>query len=905
MDPVETREVFEEDPGLLVDEQEDGSAVVTDMTVQEEEEESNFYSNLVDSLEPLQLNQIEGDLEEFIKKDKEDRAKRDKQQEEGIRRTGMSDEVPAGASFAGASTVVHPLLAEACVDFSARAIKELFPPAGPVKTKILGEADTQKLDRAKRKRDFLNHLFTKKIPGARAEKEVLLTQLPLGGSQYEKYRRDPLSKKIVVEFVPIDKVFLPLSANSFYASPRITHEQNITRAEFEARVSAGLYIDVEAGTPLSPEKTASEKTTEKIEGKEDTQAYDSDGLRTEYEVSMYLELEDGLKPYVAHFDHTSKKLLGLYRNWDEEDETAQRTDWWVESKFIPWRGAYGIGLWHLIGGLSISATGALRALLDSALIANFPGAVRLKGGRTSGANVEISPTEVKEIDAPAGVDDIRKVMMPMPFNGPSPVLFQLLEWLSQQAGSVVTTAEEKIADISSQSPVGTTLAVIEQGSKVFSSIHARLHAAQEKSLEIVCRLVRQFPEDHAEDFQRFGLSPEDFEDSDDIVPVSDPNIFSEAQRYSQVQEAIKTRQLFPTLQWNDNELARRTLEMLRIDAIDSILPKVVDSVTADAVTENVAAANGSPLKVGPVQDHIAHIQTHIGYVVNPIHQLNPMPQPYLMSIMGHVGEHLNLLYQMTAKAMTAQVMIQSQAQGQELSEDQVVMRAAQQAQQLMASILQGLAPLAQQAIQFAQSKAPKPQYPPEVQATFDAAMAEINRKASVDKSTAELKGKELEANNNFRMMQEQHSQQLDGVKNMIDSRTSAIEAQQKERLHALEQQGKETLAHLNGQIELMKNDADNRQHQLTELLKNRDDNDTQLMIAQLKEHFASQQPPQGGEPKQNDAMLKQMQEMLNKIQEAKTNDALTATVEGLRQLIAGQQDHQVRTMQMAERLLQQ
>lgn len=639
-------------PDIDVEEQADGSAIVTPSAEEQDEpQDSAFHDNLAESLKEFELNAIATALLELIDKDREARKERDKQQEEGIQRTGLGDDAPGGATFDGASKVVHPVLAEGCVDFSARAIKELFPANGPVKTKIYGTQDTAKLEKAKRKRDFLNWYTTVKMPEYRSEKEILLTQLPLGGSQYEKYWPDAGKKRICMEFVPIDKVLLPYAASSFYDSPRITHVQERTEAKIQQYVDSGFYRDVFGISDQQVEETASQHANNKVEGKSDS-GYNEDGVRLIYEVACWWEIgEEGSAPYVIHIDEPTGKIAAIYRNWKEDNEDREALQWWVENKFIPWRGVYGIGLLHLIGSMAGSATGALRALFDSAHINNTPTAIKLKGGRTSGQNLNLDVTAVTEIEAPPGTDDIRKVIMPVPFNPPSPILFQLLEWITQQAKGVVATAEERIADASNNMPVGTALALIEQGSQVFSSIHARLHESQRRALKIICRLIQENSDWITEDLQRFGLTPDDFADNDDVEPVSDPNIFSEAQRFAQTQAVLQMAGADagnPNIQWNQVAIRRRALEMMRVEGIDEILPKAPEPVTDDPVTENFAAYRGKPLKAHIEQDHMAHLMVHLSYINSPINQLDQSPDPTLGVILTHCREHLMFIYQTLA-----------------------------------------------------------------------------------------------------------------------------------------------------------------------------------------------------------------------------------------------------------------
>ena len=372
-----------------VEELEDGSAIVRLGEDKGPEEDADFYENLAESLVNLyDLEKVGMRYLDLVEKDQEARKNRDKQYEEGLKRTGLGNDAPGGAQFQGASKVVHPVMAEACVAFAARAIKELFPPDGPVRTKILGEATEEKTDRAERKRDWTNWQLTEQIEEFRDEQEQLLTQLPLGGSQYMKMWYDEQKKRPCAEFVPIDNILLPYAAVNFYTAQRVTEMQDITGMEFKRRIDAGLYRDIDFIRATSePEQTASEKANDKIEGK--SWSDNEDGLRKVYHIYTWLELEDDpmtkgeLAPYILMIDDLEHKVLGLYRNWEEGDDTYTKLDWIIEFKFIPWRGAYAIGLPQLIGGLTAALTGALRALLDTAHINNSATMLKLKGAKVS------------------------------------------------------------------------------------------------------------------------------------------------------------------------------------------------------------------------------------------------------------------------------------------------------------------------------------------------------------------------------------------------------------------------------------------------------------------------------------------------------------------------------------------
>ena len=373
-----------------VEEQDDGSAIVRleDDTLGPEDS-PDFYENLADSINSYDLSKVALKYIELVEKDKDAREGRDKQYEEGLRRTGLGQDAPGGASFMGASKVVHPIMAEGCVDFAARAIKELFPPDGPVRSKILGEVTEQKTMIAERKRDYMNYQLTEKIEEYRDEEEQLLTQLPLGGSQYMKIWYDESKRRPCAEFLPIDNVYLPFAAANFYTASRVTEVNDITQDDFEARVSSGLYIDLDVyRASQEPEESKPEKANNKIEGRK-SESDNIDGVRRVFHIYTWMELEDDAKskgeraPYILMIDELSSEVVGLYRNWEDGDELMTKLDWIVEFKFIPWRGAYAVGLPHLIGGLSAALTGALRALLDSAHINNAPTMLKLKGGKVS------------------------------------------------------------------------------------------------------------------------------------------------------------------------------------------------------------------------------------------------------------------------------------------------------------------------------------------------------------------------------------------------------------------------------------------------------------------------------------------------------------------------------------------
>jgi hypothetical protein len=733
-----------------IEELPDGSAVVKMDDYKGPDEDEDFYANLADTeISSFDLDGIALRYIGLLEKDKSAREQRDKQYEEGIRRTGMGHDAPGGANFMGASKVVHPVMAEACVDFAARAIKELFPPDGPTRTKILGDVDKEKLAVAERKRDYMNWQLTEQIEEFRDEQEQLLTQLPLGGSQFMKLWYDEQKRRPCAEFVPIDNILLPFSAANFYTSQRVTEVQDITDWEFKRRIASGLYIDTNyIRASMEPEETKSEKASNKVEGKkyEDNE----DGVRRVYHIYTWLELEDDTRskgemaPYIMMVDDLESRVIGLYRNWEEGDETMTKLDWMVEFKFIPWRGAYAVGLPHLIGGLAAALTGSLRALLDSAHINNSATMLKLKGARISGQSQQVEVTQVVEIEGAPGVDDIKKIAMPMPFNPPSAVLFQLMGFLEKSAKGVITTAEEKIADVNSQAPVGTTQALIEQGAAVFAAVHARLHDSQSRLLKILGRLNRWYLDDQKKGdiVEDLEITKEDFRRNTDVVPVSDPHIFSETQRMAQIQAVMQVMEKNPDL-FNRKAVIERFLKQIKIPAVNELMKNVPDPEKRDPANENVAMAIGQAAFAYIDQDHLAHIQSHLDFAKDPVLGANPLMAPaFIPQVMEHLKQHLTLWYLNRTNGYVTKAM------GRPIEEyddeeftakiDKLFAVASQHVNLDTQTVFQGILPIIQQMQQQLQQMQPTPPLTPEAKVLMDTSTAETQRRAAKDQADVQL-----------------------------------------------------------------------------------------------------------------------------------------------------------------------
>jgi hypothetical protein len=725
-----------------VEEHEDGSATVT-LDEPDLAQNAEFYANLAEDMGNSDMMTISSQLLEFIERDKEARSLRDKQYEEGLRRTGLGDDAPGGADFQGASKVVHPMLTEACVDFSSRVIKEIFPANGPVKEYIPGEVTQAKREKAQRKQKFMNWQLTQQMVEFRPELEQLTTQIPLGGAQYMKMVWDEQRNRPMSIFVPIDDVYLPYSATSFYTSERKTHVQYLTRLEFEKRVGTGMYREINLVAPQEPELTGPAKANNKIEGKEQN-SYNEDGMRTVFEIACFLDFEDnfGLAPYLVTIDHTTKEVLAIFRNWDPDDEQQEELVHMIEWPFVPWRGAYPIGLPHMIGSLSAAATGSLRALLDSAHINNFPGMLKLKGGSRGGQSDRIEPTQVTEIEGGVGVDDVRKIAMPVPFNPPNPVLYQLLGFVTEAARGVVRTTYDKLADQNPNVPVGTTLAMIEQGMTVFSAIHARLHYAMGMTLKVLHRLNSK----HIDDDYIMRVTGEemckakDFLGVMDVIPVSDPNIFSDVQRSAQMQAVVQRAAAMPAL-YDQRAVEERFLEGMKIPDFKSLMAKKPEPIELNAVNENLALTLGRPVAAFPMQDHLAHLQVHLDYLKSPIFGMSQLIGPvYIPGVLQHIKEHMVYWYSLYIYEQTSNVVgipldqfLGGKDEQVSAELDRTLAMASQRFMPEIQQSLQGIPAVIQAAQQFLQQfQPPKPQDPTQV------LMAETQRKAQYDQAKLQL-----------------------------------------------------------------------------------------------------------------------------------------------------------------------
>lgn len=738
--------------------QPDGSVIVRDV-IAEDAEPLPFDANLAAAMDPIERMDLGAELCELIQRDIESREKRDKQYQEALQRAGLAgdDNAIGGAQFPGASRVAHPILAEACVDYEARIIRELCPPNGPVKSKIIGTPTPEKTAKADRKARYMNWQLTEQCKEYIGELEQLQTQVPLGGSQYLKIWWDSRKNRPAVEFRPVDDVILPASAGQFQTARRKTDRLRLTEAVWRERIDSGMYLDDGAAPPLAPDETLAGQANDRIEGV-DRDAYNEDGVRIVYE--CYVEMDigngDGVAPYIIHIDEYSEQVVAVYRNWEESDPAKEALAWLVEWQFIPWRGPLGISLWHLIGGLAIAGTGALRALLDSAHANNSQTAAVLKGAKVSGQSKNPQPGELVTVEIPGGSTDpdIRKTIMPLAYAQPSSVLFELLGWLTDAAKGVVTTAEEKIADASNSMPVGTAQALIEQGSRVFSAIHARQHRSQAEVLSILHRLnAKHLTADVVvAELGDLVVTPQDFQGPMDVVPVSDPAIFSETQRLTQAQAMLSMATADSTNpnpavsgMWDQRAVRKAVLEAMKVPNADELLPQPPKPQPMDPAGAVVAMLSGQPVGADPSQDHVAHIEVVAQALANPMLGGSTLgASKFVPAALAYIQQHVALLYGQMMQAATQQAA--TQAPG--MQPDTIQAMVTPQVMQMLQQQLQALPQVIQQALgvlkaaqDTQQAMTPKP--PPDPQTQAD--MAEVERRAQRDRQDADTKAMETQA----------------------------------------------------------------------------------------------------------------------------------------------------------------
>ena len=639
---------------------EDGQKVNVDIDQDQTEKaeevfESNHYSNLAEELPEQEINLIGKELVRAYEDDKSSRKNWEDQYSKGLRMLGVVVE-DRQDPFPGASGVHHPLLAEAATQFQARAIAEIFPAGGPVKTQVIGKVTDKKLDQSQRVQDFMNFQITQEIPDYFNELDQMLFYLALAGSAFKKVYFDNTLDRICSKFVPAEEFVISMENTDLETAERYTQVMKLTRNDIRKHQVSGYYKDIPLSkaetTPGSNDGDMVDQTLQRLEGMTPSMA---DKIHTVLEVHTNLDLGEDKNelalPYIVTIDLDSQRVLSIRRNWKEEDSLRRKRTYFIHYKYLPGLGFYGFGLIQMIGGLQHASTGALRALLDSAAFANLNGGFRAKGARIEGGDITVSPGEWVEVEAYG--DDLRKSFIPLPFKEPSPTLLQLLGVLTESGRRFASIADAMIGDSAGSGPVGTTIALIEQGSKVYSAIHKRIHQAQGREFKLIYELNGEYLDDEYS-FEVIGenkkIRRKDFTASISVVPVSDPNIFSQAQRIALAQTGMQLAQASPDI-IDVKEATRRFLQALNIPDYLDLMIEDEDTPRRDPVSENMALLNGKPIQVFEDQDHQAHIQVHSQFINDPRFGGNPEAKERLYpAMLAHIGQHMAFLYQQQMQA---------------------------------------------------------------------------------------------------------------------------------------------------------------------------------------------------------------------------------------------------------------
>jgi len=651
-----------------------------------EQASTKFGENLAEAIDDRELNTIASELVSSYEDDLESRDDWFQTYVEGLDLLGINSESRT-QPFIGASGVHHPILAEAVTQFQAQAYKELLPAGGPVDTEVLGITDDAKLEKANRVKNFMNYQITYKMEEYDPEMDQLLFYLPLSGSTFKKIYYDPAVGRAVARFVKSEHLVVPYYTVDLLTAPRITHVIHMNENELRKLQLSGFYKDVEMSSPgTSVDKTDVDDKIDELQGLTRT-INDEEFTLLEIHVDLDLEghqdtdengEETGLGlPYIVTICKDNNEILAIRPNYDENDPMRKKIEYFVHYKFLPGLGFYGFGLIHMMGGLTKSVTALLRQLIDAGTLSNLPAGFKSRGLNIQRNSDPIQPGEWRDVDAPGG--RLQDAFLPLPYKEPSATLTTLLGALVDSGKRFAATVEDPTGDGNSEAPVGTTVALMEKGQRIMSAIHKRLHYAQRTEFKILKRVFGEFlPPEYP--YQVQGASEnvfkEDFDSSVDVIPISDPNIFSMTQRITLAQTQLQMAQAAPELH-DLREAYRKMYIALNIKDIDSVLPPKTEAAPKDPVLENMDSLMQTPLQAFPQQNHDAHVATHTSFLQNPKTAQNPEA---VSALQAHIQQHNALKYRVEIETMLSQQGIQLPPPGQPVPpevESQIAIAAAQ------------------------------------------------------------------------------------------------------------------------------------------------------------------------------------------------------------------------------------
>jgi len=679
--------------GAQVTPTEDGGALIEAIDALTQgasmEELIPFDANLAEFLEDSTLAEIASDLSSAYKDDLSSRQDWEETYTKGLDLLGVKSEERT-TPFEGASGVTHPLIAESVTQFQAQAYKEILPSGGPVKTQIVGSHTQETVEQAQRVKDYMNYLIMDRMEEYDPDTDQMLFYLPLSGSTFKKVYFDQNKQRPVSKFVPAQDVVVSYAASDILSAPRVTHVLKMLDNEVRKLQVSKFYRDVDLSSPGADEQDSVTLKVDELQGT--SRSSYNDELRTVLEMHAELDLDGfedvdemgeptGVKlPYIVTIDEASSEVLAIRRNYRQDDAARQATQYFVHYKFLPGLGFYGFGLTHMIGGLGRAATSILRQLIDAGTLSNLPAGFKARGIRVANSDEPLQPGEFRDIDAPGG--NIRDAIIPLPYKEPSATLAQLLGALIDGGRRFVSVADNQAQNMGQEQPVGTTVALLERGMKVLSAIHKRLHYAQKQEFKILARIIAEnmpaaYPYEMPNGAQ--NLKQQDFDGRVDILPVSDPNIFSMAQRVALAQEQLKLAQSNPQMH-NLHAAYRRMYQALEIQNIDEILPPAPQPQPMDPAMENGRALVGTPMQAFPDQHHEEHIKAHMAFYKLSLVQATPHA---VMALVAHIMEHVALLARQQmmqqAQELISQVQIAAQTGAIDMQQAQQQIMQAQAA----------------------------------------------------------------------------------------------------------------------------------------------------------------------------------------------------------------------------------
>ena len=737
-----------------------------------EDEEENFDQNLAEVLDEKLLTEIAGELLEDFEDDIAARKDWIQTYVDGLELLGMRIEERT-EPWEGACGVYHPLLSEALVKFQAETIMETFPAAGPVKTMIIGKETVEKKDAALRVQDDMNYQLTDVMTEYRPEHERMIWGLGLSGNAFKKVYFDPALNRQVSMFIPAEDLVVPYGASSLEQSPRVTHVMRKTENEVKRLQHAGFYRDIDLGDASSSLDEVEKKIAEKMGFRATTDdRYKLLEMHVDLDLDGFEDEEDGeatgiALPYVVTIDKDSEIILSIRRNWRPEDETHQKRQHFVHYGYVPGFGFYCFGLIHLVGAFAKSGTSLIRQLVDAGTLSNLPGGFKTRGLRIKGDDTPIAPGEWRDADVPSGA--LKDNLMSLPYKEPSQVLYSLLGTIVEEGRRFASAADMKISDMSANSPVGTTLAILERTLKVMSAVQSRIHYSMKQELKLLKEIIRDYtPKEY--DYEPEEGSPRAKQSDYDLVtviPVSDPNAATMAQKIVQYQAVLQLAQGAPQI-YNMPQLHRQMLEVLGIRNPQKLIPLPEDKKPKDPISENMDVINGKPLKAFIYQDQDAHITAHTNFMKDPLTAKtigqNPQAQVMMAALQAHIAEHFGFKYRQLIEQQLGAPLPYLEEDEDTIPEEYEV--------QISRLIAQASAQLLQQnQAQASQEQAQQQQQDPIIQMQqqeLQIKMQDVQRKAQKDQVDAQLKGQQLQIDRDRIQAQVDIEGQKAGIKMSYD-----------------------------------------------------------------------------------------------------------------------------------------